>query len=76
LAAETEGLLLDPVYTGTAMATLIDLIQDGFFKHDETVVFLHTGGSAALFPYKEPLKAFGKKQVMPWRTPPWASRND
>jgi L-cysteate sulfo-lyase len=74
LAAETEGLLLDPVYTGTSMATLIDLIRNGYFKQDETVVFLHTGGSAALFPYKEPLKAYGRKKVMPWKVPPWANK--
>ena len=71
LAAETEGLILDPVYTGTSMANLIGLIREGFFKPDDTVVFLHTGGSAALFPYKAPLKAYGLGKRMPWRVPPW-----
>jgi L-cysteate sulfo-lyase len=52
LAAETEGLLLDPVYTGKAMAGLIDLCRQGFFRTDQNVVFLHTGGSAALFAYE------------------------
>jgi L-cysteate sulfo-lyase len=52
LAAETEGLLLDPVYTGKAMAGLIDLCRKGFFRSDQNVVFLHTGGSAALFAYE------------------------
>ena len=51
LAAEFEGLLLDPVYTGKAFAALIDLIRRGHFKAGENVVFLHTGGSAALFAY-------------------------
>jgi L-cysteate sulfo-lyase len=51
LAAEQEGLLLDPVYTGKAMAGLIDLCRRGFFTRDQNVVFLHTGGSAALFAY-------------------------
>ncbi len=49
LFARTEGLLLDPVYTGRAAAGLIDLIRKGFFKKDETVLFWHTGGQPALF---------------------------
>jgi len=49
LFASTEGLLLDPVYTGRAAAGLIDLIRRGFFKKDETVLFWHTGGQPALF---------------------------
>jgi D-cysteine desulfhydrase family pyridoxal phosphate-dependent enzyme len=44
-----EGLLLDPVYTGRAAAGMIDLIRKNFFKRDETVLFLHTGGLPALF---------------------------
>ncbi len=49
LFASTEGLLVDPVYTGRAAAGLIDLIRKGFFKKDETVLFWHTGGTPALF---------------------------
>src|SRR5215475_6044216 len=49
LFATCEGLLLDPVYTGRAAAGMIDLIRKGFFKNDETVLFLHTGGQPALF---------------------------
>jgi L-cysteate sulfo-lyase len=49
LFANYEGLLLDPVYTGRAAAGMIDLIRKGFFKKDETVLFLHTGGQPALF---------------------------
>jgi D-cysteine desulfhydrase len=49
LVARTEGLLLDPVYTGKAMAGLIDMIRTGAIGQDKTVVFLHTGGSPALF---------------------------
>ena len=52
LAARHEGLLLDPVYSGKAMAGLIDLIRRGRFGADETVVFLHTGGTPALFAYR------------------------
>jgi 1-aminocyclopropane-1-carboxylate deaminase/D-cysteine desulfhydrase-like pyridoxal-dependent ACC family enzyme len=49
LFAKHEGLLLDPVYTGRGAAGMIDLIRKGFFKKDETVLFLHTGGQPALF---------------------------
>jgi L-cysteate sulfo-lyase len=58
LLARTEGLLLDPVYSGKGMAGLIDLIRKGRFKSTENVVFLHTGGSVALFGYGQ---AFGLK---------------
>jgi L-cysteate sulfo-lyase len=56
LLAQTEGILLDPVYSGKGMAGLIDLVRKGHFAKDQNVVFLHTGGSAALFSYPE---AFG-----------------
>ncbi len=49
LFAQNEGILLDPVYTGRAAAGMIDLIRQGFFKKDETVLFWHTGGQPALF---------------------------
>lgn len=49
--ARREGILLDPVYSGKAMAGLIGLIGQGFFSKDDNVVFLHTGGSAALYAY-------------------------
>jgi D-cysteine desulfhydrase family pyridoxal phosphate-dependent enzyme len=49
LFAKSEGLLLDPVYTGRAAAGLIDLVSQGFFKKDETLLFWHTGGQPALF---------------------------
>ena len=52
LFAKYEGLLLDPVYTGRAAAGMIDLIRQGFFKKDETVLFWHTGGQPALFAEK------------------------
>lgn len=53
LVARTEGILLDPVYSGKGMAGLIDLIRKGHFKKDESVVFVHTGGNVALFGYME-----------------------
>jgi len=56
LVARSEGILLDPVYTGRAMAGLIDLIRTGTFGKDETIVFWHTGGAAALFAYADELR--------------------
>jgi len=51
--ARTEGILLDPVYTGKAMAGLIDLVSRGFFRKNDGVVFLHSGGTPALFVYQD-----------------------
>jgi len=51
LLARTEAVLLDPVYTGKAMAGLIDLVRKGFFRKAENVLFVHTGGSPALYAY-------------------------
>ena len=53
LLAKLEGILLDPVYTGKAMAGLIDLVRRGEFKSHDTVIFWHTGGVPALFAYSE-----------------------
>ena len=50
--AETEAIVLDPVYTGKTMHGLIDLIGKGLFKKGENVLFLHTGGSTAIYEYK------------------------
>jgi 1-aminocyclopropane-1-carboxylate deaminase/D-cysteine desulfhydrase-like pyridoxal-dependent ACC family enzyme len=49
LTAQLEGLVLDPVYTGKAMAGLIAAVRNGRIGSDETVVFWHTGGAPALF---------------------------
>ncbi|MGD0141893.1 MAG: D-cysteine desulfhydrase [Rhizomicrobium sp.] len=57
LLAQQEGILLDPVYTGKAMAGLIDLVRKGQFEKDSNVVFLHTGGSAGLFGYPDAFPA-------------------
>ena len=53
--AKLEAILLDPVYSGKGAAGLIDLIRKGHFRKDEKLVFLHTGGSAALFGYTSDL---------------------
>lgn len=52
MLARLEGILLDPVYSGKGMAGLIDLCRKGRFKKGENVVFLHTGGSVALYGYR------------------------
>lgn len=53
LVARTEGILLDPVYSGKGMAGLIAQILNGEINADETVIFLHTGGMPGLFAYSE-----------------------
>ncbi len=55
MAARMEGILLDPVYSGKGFAGLVGMVRDGFFKAGDNVVFLHTGGSAALFAYQDVL---------------------
>jgi D-cysteine desulfhydrase len=59
MVASLEGVLLDPVYTGKAMAGLIALARQGRWKSDERVLFLHTGGSPALFAYQDAFRPVG-----------------
>ena len=56
LMARTEGILLDPVYTGKIVAGLIGMVRDGAIGPDETVLFLHTGGMPSLFAYEDVLR--------------------
>lgn len=49
LLARTEGVLLDPVYTSKAFAGMVADIRSGMYSADDAVIFLHTGGSPALF---------------------------
>jgi L-cysteate sulfo-lyase len=51
--AQTEAIILDPVYTGKAMAGLIDMIAKNLFGKDETIVVVHTGGGPGLFAYSD-----------------------
>jgi D-cysteine desulfhydrase len=51
MLARLEGVLIDPVYTGKAMAGLIDLVRKGAFNQKENILFIHTGGSPALYVY-------------------------
>ena len=53
MLARLEGILMDPVYTGKAMAGLIDLVGREYFDKEENVLFVHTGGSPALQVYME-----------------------
>lgn len=55
LTARTEGILLDPVYSGKGMAGLIGRARQGLFTPTDNVLFLHTGGSSALFAYEDQL---------------------
>ncbi len=55
--ARTEGIILDPVYSSKAMAGLIDHIRQGKLGKTDQVVFLHTGGTPALFAYAEDILA-------------------
>jgi D-cysteine desulfhydrase len=57
MLARLEGILMDPVYTGKAMAGLIDLVRQGYFKNEENVLFVHTGGSPALQVYMSEILA-------------------
>ncbi len=57
LFAKTEAILLDPVYSGKAAAGLIDLVRKGHFPEGSNVLFLHTGGSPALFAYLDTFRA-------------------
>lgn len=55
LLAQTEGILVDPVYSGRAMAGLIDLVRQGEMASEERVLFWHTGGAPALWAYADEL---------------------
>ncbi len=53
LVARTEGLVLEPVYTGKTFGAMIDHIRKGQFTKEQAVVFVHTGGTPALFAYAD-----------------------
>ena len=55
MLARFEGLLFDPVYSGKALAGMIDYVREGRFSKGQKIVFLHTGGSAGLFAYADSL---------------------
>jgi 1-aminocyclopropane-1-carboxylate deaminase/D-cysteine desulfhydrase-like pyridoxal-dependent ACC family enzyme len=53
MVAALEGLMFDPVYTGKAMAGLVEAIKSGGFGRADRVVFIHTGGAPSLFAYPD-----------------------
>ena len=55
MLAQLEGILLDPVYSAKGMAGLIGRVRAGMYKPTDNILFLHTGGSAALFAYESEL---------------------
>lgn len=67
LAARTEGLVLDPVYTGKAMSGLLGMAIKGDLDPDRTVIFLHTGGSASLFAFESLFSKHAKCREIEWR---------
>ncbi len=60
LMAQTEGILLDPVYTGKAFAGLLAQLRQGAFDAEETVIFLHSGGAPSLWAFAEALAPVAK----------------
>jgi D-cysteine desulfhydrase/L-cysteate sulfo-lyase len=53
LFARTEGVILDPIYTGKAAAGMIAHVREGRYKPDDVLVFVHTGGTPAIFTWNE-----------------------
>jgi 1-aminocyclopropane-1-carboxylate deaminase/D-cysteine desulfhydrase-like pyridoxal-dependent ACC family enzyme len=61
--ARAEGILVDPVYTSKALAGILGLIGEGSLTSDDSVVFLHTGGTPAIFAYAEQLGPLLRPQM-------------
>jgi len=62
--AQTEAIILDPVYTGKAMSGLIDMARRKLIDTDRTVIFLHTGGAPSLFAFEETFRGMAKMEIM------------
>ncbi len=69
LMARTEGVVLDPIYTGKSFAALLDHIERGIIPRDATVVFVHTGGTPAVFTHAEAILAHLSRDRENDRTP-------
>ena len=52
--AQTEGIFLDPVYTGKAFSCFLHLLQAGYFDGEDNILFLHSGGAGGLFAVELP----------------------
>lgn len=61
MMAELEGIILEPIYTGKALAAMIDHVRQGLLSARDTVLFVHTGGLPELFNYAEQLVEFGQE---------------
>lgn len=57
IAASSEGILLDPIYTGKVLACMLALIEQGQFDDYRRILFIHTGGTPAIFAYQEEMLA-------------------
>ena len=68
--ARTEGILLDTTYTGKTMAALIDDVRKGAYTRDQAIVFVHTGGTPALFAYRDELVEMLPETAGPASVPP------
>lgn len=66
-AARTEGLILDPVYTGKAMSGLIDMAKTGAIDRDRTAIFIHTGGAPGLNAFEDQFRTLAKFQSVEFR---------
>ncbi|PWF21437.1 D-cysteine desulfhydrase [Corticimicrobacter populi] len=64
LLARTEGILLDPVYSAKGFAGLLDYIRKGEFKAGQNIVFIHTGGAAALPGYRSVLENYARDHAL------------
>jgi len=64
LLARSEGILLDPSYSGKSMAGLIDHVRAGRFTREQNVVFVHTGGTPALFAYNQQLASDIPRRIL------------
>ena len=71
LVARTESIFLDPIYSGKAMAGLIDHVRRGDFSHGDDIVFVHTGGTPVLFAMHEQLA-----DSIPLRDGPFAGESN
>jgi 1-aminocyclopropane-1-carboxylate deaminase/D-cysteine desulfhydrase-like pyridoxal-dependent ACC family enzyme len=60
LAARTDAILLDPVYTGKALAALMDHVEKGMLTKNDTVIFLHTGGLPANFAFRDAIEEMSR----------------
>lgn len=65
LMARTEGIVLDPIYTGKCFAALLDHIESGRVPRDATVVFVHTGGTPAIFSHPDTILAHAARYRLP-----------